>query len=63
MFRPGERGAGDLRLPVEKVLTTAGLRVDYVTLADPQRLFPIADEARAGERALLAVAAFAGPHA
>jgi pantoate--beta-alanine ligase len=59
-FGGGERDAGALRKPVEKALAAAGLRVDYVTLADSERLVPIADEARAPARALLAVAAFAG---
>jgi pantoate--beta-alanine ligase len=59
-FASGERGAGALRGPVENSLTAAGLRVDYVTLAHADRLVPIADEVRTPERALLAVAAFAG---
>jgi pantoate--beta-alanine ligase len=59
-FGSGERGAGALRGPVENALTAAGLRVDYVTLAHAEQLVPIADEGRAPERALLAVAAFAG---
>jgi pantoate--beta-alanine ligase len=59
-FGAGERGAGALRLPVEQALNAAGLRVDYVTLADSERLVPIADELTVGARALLAVAAFAG---
>lgn len=59
-FASGERRAGALRMPVVEVLESAGFRVDYVTLADPDELTPIADAASSGERALLAVAAFAG---
>jgi pantoate--beta-alanine ligase len=59
-FGSGERGVAALRQPVRAALEAAGLRVDYVTVADAERLVPIADGAQSGERALLAIAAFAG---
>jgi pantoate--beta-alanine ligase len=59
-FEQGERGAAELRRPVLAALEAAGLRVDYVELRGPDQLEAIADSERAGERALLAVAAFAG---
>ncbi|MFO0571460.1 MAG: pantoate--beta-alanine ligase, partial [Polyangiaceae bacterium] len=59
-FARGERGAGALRLPVAEAIESAGLRLDYATLADADVLAPIADESRVGDRVLLAVAAFAG---
>jgi pantoate--beta-alanine ligase len=59
-FSEGERASSALLDPVRTLLSRAGLRVDYVTLADPERLTPIEAEAQVAERALLAVAAFAG---
>ena len=59
-FDAGEREVLALRLSVEQALCAAGLRVDYASVADAERLVPIADQARVGDRALLAVAAFAG---
>jgi pantoate--beta-alanine ligase len=59
-FAAGERRVGELRALVVDALESAGLRADYATLADADTLTPIADAARSGERALLAVAAFAG---
>jgi pantoate--beta-alanine ligase len=56
----GERDVGTLRTlalrPVEAVATS----IDYVTVADPETLQPLADEARAGDRALVAIAARIG---
>src|SRR6185436_4875386 len=57
-FRAGERSAGALRIPAEEALRDAGLRVDYVAIADPDELTPFDDESAVGGRALLAVAAF-----
>ncbi|HEX4341668.1 MAG TPA: pantoate--beta-alanine ligase [Polyangiaceae bacterium] len=57
-FAGGERGAGALKRPVADALGAAGLRVDYVELADADDLVPVADTA--GARAVLAIAAFAG---
>ncbi|MEB2313560.1 MAG: pantoate--beta-alanine ligase [Sorangiineae bacterium] len=57
-FAGGERRAGALRGEVQGALQA--LRVDYVTLADPEALVPVAEDAALGPRALLAVAAFAG---
>jgi pantoate--beta-alanine ligase len=59
-FARGERRAGALRGPVESALVEAGLRVDYASVVDPDSLEPIADARATGERALVAVAAFAG---
>ena len=59
-FTSGERGAAALRAPALHALEAAGLRVDYVTLADADELTLIDDAARVGDRALLAIAAFVG---
>jgi pantoate--beta-alanine ligase len=59
-FSAGERSAGALRQQAAEALTRAGLRVDYVALADPETIELLGDEAAIGERALLAIAAFAG---
>ncbi len=56
----GERGASALLRVVENTLLRAGLRVDYVNLTDPDTLELIPVDGRAPERALLALAAFAG---
>jgi pantoate--beta-alanine ligase len=57
-FSAGERGAEALKAPVVQALTGAGLRVDYVGVADPDDLTPATGAV--GPRALLAIAAFAG---
>jgi pantoate--beta-alanine ligase len=59
-FRAGERRAGALRKPGEEALELAGLRIDYVTLADPEELVPFSDRDTVSDRALFAIAAFAG---
>jgi pantoate--beta-alanine ligase len=59
-FEQGERRAGELRRKVESAILRAGLRIDYVELTTADELEPIADGAALPERALLAVAAFAG---
>jgi pantoate--beta-alanine ligase len=59
-FRAGERGVHNLREPVRTALEDAGLRVDYVAIADADELTPLDEGATVGSRALLAVAAFAG---
>jgi pantoate--beta-alanine ligase len=59
-FGAGARAVGALKDAVARALTEAGLRIDYVALADPDELTPLPDGGAAGERALLAVAAFAG---
>ncbi|HEY3665045.1 MAG TPA: pantoate--beta-alanine ligase [Polyangiaceae bacterium] len=59
-FESGERLAGELRDAALEHLTQSGLRLDYVTVADPDELSPIADDARVGDRALLAIAGFMG---
>jgi len=59
-FADGERRAGRIREMVERQLASAQLRIDYATPADADELTPFGDEATLPERALLAVAAFAG---
>lgn len=58
-FERGERDAMVLVEMVRGALDRAGLRLDYVTLADPDSLVERAS-GPVGARALLAVAAFAG---
>ncbi|MCB9576831.1 MAG: pantoate--beta-alanine ligase [Polyangiaceae bacterium] len=57
-FGAGERRSSAIGEDVRARLTQAGLRIDYVTLADPETIAPI--EGASEARALLAVAAFAG---
>ena len=59
-FQAGERSAAALIEPVRAGLREAGLRPDYAEIADPEELFPFALDARVGERALIALAAFCG---
>jgi pantoate--beta-alanine ligase len=59
-FDTGEKNAGTLRQNVLTRLEEAGLRPDYVEVADADTIEPFAAEQRIGERALLALAAFAG---
>jgi pantoate--beta-alanine ligase len=59
-FEGGERTAGALRRPVTETLAEAGLRADYVTLADADTIVPFDDGETTAGRALLAVAASSG---
>ncbi len=59
-FSAGERSAGALQAAAEAEITAAADRVDYVTLADADELTPLSPETVAGDRAVLAVAAFIG---
>jgi pantoate--beta-alanine ligase len=59
-YEAGERRAGELRRSVESALSRASLRLDYVELRGASELEAISDAAELGDRALLAVAAFAG---
>ena len=59
-FSQGARNVKSLREPVARELERAGLKVDYVTLADPERLAPFDDSAELEGHALLALAAVAG---
>src|SRR6185503_740370 len=59
-FRSGERSVHNLREPVRAALEDAGLRIDYVAIADADELTPLDEGATVGSRALLAVAAHAG---
>ena len=56
----GERSARALREMVVRELESAGLRLDYATVADADELVPFDDGTAVGDRAVLAVAAFAG---
>jgi pantoate--beta-alanine ligase len=56
----GERRAGALRHAVLELLEPAATRIDYVTVADADELRSYADDARVGERALVALAAYVG---
>lgn len=60
-FEAGERRAGNLRdaarAPIE---ASAALRLDYVAAVDPADMTVWPDDAEVGNRALLAVAAYAG---
>jgi pantoate--beta-alanine ligase len=59
-FGAGERRAEALIEPVRRTLEAAGLRLDYAEIADADQLFPLDSSAVAGERALVAIAAFCG---
>ncbi len=59
-FAAGERQAGTLARAALDEVSAAGLRVDYVTIAHPESIQPFADTDLVGDRALLALAAFAG---
>ena len=59
-FDRGARAAERLTQAVRQQLEQAGLRVDYVELADADTVEPLAPNMKLAERALLAVAAFAG---
>jgi len=59
-FAAGERSAARLIEPLRAALGAAGLCTDYADVADPQELLPFAADARVGERALIALAAFCG---
>jgi pantoate--beta-alanine ligase len=59
-FQAGERQVGVLRRAALESLARAGLRLDYVAIADADELVPISDDAQSGERALFAIAGFIG---
>jgi pantoate--beta-alanine ligase len=59
-FAAGERRVSELREPAREAIAAAGLSVDYVELAHADELEPLSGGAEVGERALLAIAAFAG---
>ncbi len=56
LFEAGERRAGVLRGTVRALLEPVVDKIDYVEVADPDTVQPHGDDARVGERALLAVA-------
>ncbi len=58
--RVGDRRVGDVRRAVHERLESAGLRVDYASVADADHLEPMDDATIFPERALIAIAAFAG---
>ncbi|HEX6278043.1 MAG TPA: pantoate--beta-alanine ligase [Polyangiaceae bacterium] len=59
-FAAGERRAGELRRVVTSFIEPVASRIDYVTVADPETLEPLSDDAIAENRALVALAAFVG---
>ena len=60
LFAGGERRVGPLRRAVLAPVAAAADRVDYVTAADPDELNEIPDDAIAGQRLLIAIAARRG---
>jgi pantoate--beta-alanine ligase len=59
-FSQGERRAGNLASACLAAISAAGLRADYVSIGDAESIEPFADSDLVGDRALLAIAAFAG---
>jgi len=59
-FEAGARNVREIRRAALERLAPAGLRLDYATLADPDALVPLSDDAPSGERALFALAGFLG---
>ncbi|MBM4374451.1 MAG: pantoate--beta-alanine ligase [Deltaproteobacteria bacterium] len=59
-FDAGERSAGKLRAVVLAEVEAIADAIDYVAVADAERVVPFADEAQIGERAVVAVAARLG---
>ena len=59
-FERGARRAGALSVPVTEALALAGLKPEYVTIADADELSPLSDDTQIEDRALLAVAARVG---
>jgi pantoate--beta-alanine ligase len=59
-FEAGERRAGALRALARAPLEEVAARIDYVEVADADRLSPIPDDAVIGERALVALACHVG---
>jgi pantoate--beta-alanine ligase len=59
-FEAGERSAGALRTAVRAEVDPAATSVDYVEVADADAVTPFTDDARIGERALVAIAARIG---
>lgn len=59
-FATGERRVAELYRVALPELAAGGLRLDYATLADPDELSPLPEDAITGARALFAVAGFLG---
>ncbi|RMG21402.1 MAG: pantoate--beta-alanine ligase [Deltaproteobacteria bacterium] len=57
-FASGERGVGALRRRARQVLDATVDAVDYLAIADPETLEPLADEAEAAPESRLLLAAF-----
>jgi pantoate--beta-alanine ligase len=60
-FAGGERRAGALRSLAVSAIEPIATSIDYVTIADPETIAPIAEEAMTPDRVLLAVACRVGP--
>jgi pantoate--beta-alanine ligase len=59
-FASGERRAAAFRTLVRERLEQAGVRVDYVEVADSETFEPLEEPSTIAERALLAIAGFVG---
>ncbi len=59
-FQAGERSVARLVEPTRARIARISSSIDYVTVADPVSLVPLADHGTAGDRALLAIAARVG---
>jgi pantoate--beta-alanine ligase len=55
-FASGERNAGKLRALALTAVSSVATSIDYVTIADPDALVPIAENADVGARAVVAIA-------
>lgn len=60
LFAGGERAAGVLRAAARAEVERVATSIDYVDLADPERIEIVADGATVGDRALLAIACRVG---
>ena len=59
-FESGQRSVGALKKPIADAIADAGLRLDYAEIADADEIAPYEDHETIGDRALVALAAFAG---
>jgi pantoate--beta-alanine ligase len=59
-FEAGQRLAGALRRAAFAEVEAVADTIDYVAVADPDRVVPLADDVHVGERAVVAIAARLG---
>jgi pantoate--beta-alanine ligase len=55
-FASGERNAGKLRGLAREEVERVATSIDYVTIADPEKLVPLAEDTDVGARAVIAIA-------